>query len=129
MFVIHHMEKGNLPALDSVAAKAETYSIGEALKLATGATKAGATDAPTYVAMQGGTKTAADKLVVYPVSSDMVFETTFAADGSAVNVGDAVTLHTDGLQVTATTASGVATVVGFLDPVKTAGSRVLVKFL
>ena len=31
---------------------------------------------------------------------------------SSVNIGDKVTLHTDGMQVTATTASGVATVVG-----------------
>lgn len=129
MFVIHHMEKGNLPALDSVVAKAETYAVGEALKLATGATKAGATDVPTYIAMQGGTKTTADHLVVYPITSDMVIETTFAADGSSINVGDKVTLHTDGLQVTATTASGVATVVGFPQGIKTTGAKVLVKFL
>ena len=42
----------------------------------------------------------------------MMFETTFQAAATGVNLGDKVTLHTDGLQVTATKTSGVAEVVG-----------------
>ena len=38
----------------------------------------------------------------------MEWETTFAADASAVTAGSSVTIHTDGAQVTATTTSGVA---------------------
>ena len=43
-----------------------------------------------------------------------------------MKLGDKVTLHTDGLQVTATTASGVAEVVG-MDGTA-AGDRVRVRF-
>ena len=38
-----------------------------------------------------------------------VFEVPAAADQSALAVGSKVTLHTDGLQVTATTSGGVFT--------------------
>ena len=41
----------------------------------------------------------------------MIFETTFAAAATSVKLGSKFTLHTDGLQVTGTTASGVAEVV------------------
>ena len=60
------------------------------------------------------------------VLPDMMFETTFQAAASSVKLGDKVTLHTDGLQVTATTASGVAEVVG-MDGTA-AGDRVRVRF-
>ena len=46
----------------------------------------------------------------YPVLEGFEFDTTFAADGSSIKVGDKVTIHTDSAQVTATTTSGVFTV-------------------
>ena len=52
-----------------------------------------------------------DIIPVIRVNKDMIFETTFAAAATSVKLGDKVTLHTDGLQVTGTTASGVAEVV------------------
>lgn len=92
----------------------ETYTIGEALVLSSGAlTKCGATATPefisveAYVAPSSGNK----NLKVYRVLEDMQFKTTFYADPDAINIGDKVTLHTDGAQVTATTSSGVASVV------------------
>ena len=59
----------------------------------------------------------------------MEFETTLGvapADSATVGVGDKVTLHTDGMQVTATKTGGVAEITG-IDG-QTVGSRVTVKF-
>ena len=83
----------------------ETISLGEALVLTSGAlTKCGATATPEYIARSAGTNKA---IAVNRVLEEDIFETTFAADASAVNEGSKVTIHTDGLQVTATTVSGV----------------------
>lgn len=48
---------------------------------------------------------------VFRVLEGMLFATTWSAAASAVNAGDLVTLSADGMQVTATTTSGVAEVV------------------
>ena len=53
----------------------------------------------------------------------MMFQTTFQVAAASIKLGDKVTLHTDGLQVTATTTGGVAEVVQ-MDGT-TAGSPVL----
>lgn len=55
-----------------------------------------------------------------------VWETSFAFDASAMNEGDKVTIHSDGLQVTATTTNGVATVVRKFG--SAVGSKVWVRF-
>ena len=44
-----------------------------------------------------------------------------------LNIGDKVTLHTDGLQVTATTTSGVAEIVSKLSAAAS-GDQLVVKF-
>lgn len=70
-------------------------------------------NAPTYISMceKDSPCTAGDIIPVIRVNKDMIFETTFAAAATSVKLGSKVTLHTDGLQVTGTTASGVAEVV------------------
>lgn len=87
---------------------AETVVLGEALVLTSGKlTKCAATATPEFIAMAAGV---ASVIPVIRVMEDMEFETTFAADASAVAEGSKVTLHTDGAQVTATTTSGVFTI-------------------
>ena len=54
---------------------------------------------------------AGDIIPVIRVGKDMILETTFAAAATSIKLGDKGTLHTDGLQVTATTTNGVAEVV------------------
>ena len=91
----------------------ETYSLGEALMLTGGKlTKCGATSAPTHICAEDYIAPSADNrdIVAEPVSADMIFEVPFSASPASVNVGDKVTLNTDGLKVTATTTSGVATI-------------------
>ena len=83
----------------------EPIVLGEALVLTSGAlTQCAATATPEYIARSAGTNKA---IAVNRVLEEDIFETTFAADASAVNEGSKVTIHTDGLQVTATTVSGV----------------------
>jgi len=88
----------------------ETYTIGEALVLSSGAlTKCGATAKPQYIAMSA-TADSNGKLAVIPVLVTTHFETTSTATIAATLIGSAVTLHTDGLTVTATTTDGVFTI-------------------
>lgn len=90
-----------------------TYSFGEALVLSGGKlTKCGATAVPTHICGEDYAAPATDNkdIVAVPVSADMIFEVPFSASPASVNVGDKVTLGTDGLTVTATTTSGVATI-------------------
>ncbi len=90
----------------------EAVAIGEALVLSSGQlTKCGATTGPTFMAM--GMKAADDTNRVIPVcrvEPNQVYAVPVTVDPSTLTVGDKVTLHTDGLQVTATTEGGVVTV-------------------
>lgn len=83
----------------------EAIVLGEALVLTSGKlTKCAATATPEYIARSAGTNKA---IAVNRVLEEDIFETTFAADASAVTEGSKVTIHSDGVQVTATTTNGV----------------------
>lgn len=129
MFMLSRMLVGNTPPIVYMQpTDGETYQVGEALKLASGkVTLCSGAVAPSHVCVGP-----VDDNGVVPcveVQKYMEFETTLGvapADSATVGVGDKVTLHTDGMQVTATKASGVAEVTG-IDG-QTVGSRVTVKF-
>lgn len=88
----------------------ESFSDGEALVLSSGKlTKCGATAAPEFVCVGAHTGDGASLIPVMRVNETLEFESTFAAAPTSLNPGDKVTLHTDGLQVTATTTAGVFT--------------------
>jgi hypothetical protein len=109
----------------------ETYTDGEGLVQTSGAmTKVAATATPTHICGQAYVAPASDNkdIVVYPVLPHHVYETTFAADASSTAEGAKVTLHTDGAQVTATTTSGVATIVKKLGT-GASGTAALVRFV
>ncbi len=129
MFMLSRMLVGNTPPIVYMQpTDGETYQVGEALKLASGkVTLCSGAVAPSHVCVGP-----VDDNGVVPcveVQKYMEFETTLGvapADSATVGVGDKVTLHTDGMQVTATKTSGVAEVTG-IDG-QTVGSRVTVKF-
>ena len=129
MFMLSRMLVGNTPPIVYMQpTDGETYQVGEALKLASGkVTLCSGAVAPSHVCVGP-----VDDNGVVPcveVQKYMEFETTLGvapADSATVGVGDKVTLHTDGTQVTATKTSGVAEVTG-IDG-QTVGSRVTVKF-
>ena len=90
----------------------EAISIGEVLKLSSGKlTKASGTDVPEFVALGSGNGTI---IPVKRLYEDEVYQTTLSASGSSLNIGDKVTIASDGLRVTATTTSGVFTITEIL---------------
>ncbi len=107
----------------------ETFKAGEALVISGGKlTKCGQTAKPSYicaadVSIPSGSTGAVACIRVHQM---MVFETTWSTAAATINVGDKVTLNTDGLQVTASTTSGVAEVVSIEGTA--AGDRVCVRF-
>lgn len=128
-FLIQKVDGGRVPGIEYLPCGAITPKVGMAL-VQTGGNLAIAsgTATPTYVSMieKEDACAAGDIIPVMRVLPDMTFETTFSAAASAVKLGDRVTLHTDGLQVTATKTGGVAEVVG-MDGAA-AGDKVQVRF-
>ncbi len=114
-FMLYSTDDGRIPSLEYLPCSAITPKVGMALTqssgnlaIATGTTK------PTYISMveKASACTAGDIIPVFRIDPDMIFETTFSASASSVDLGDKVTLHaSSGMQVTATETSGVAEVV------------------
>ena len=132
MFVPHKNAAGNVIPWEYLPAGAITPKVGMALTqssgnfaIATGTTK------PTYISMIETTAalTAGTMIPVIRVDHDTIYETTNQASFESIKRGDKVTLHTDGMQVTATKTSGVAEVVDFDDVAASgAGGKVWVRF-
>ena len=106
----------------------EAVSIGEALVLKSGKlTKCAATETPQFIAIGQVSASATDrKIAVCRVESNQVYEVPVTASPVALKPGDKVTVHTDGLQVTATTTSGVVTVES-LNGASAAGDTIVVR--
>lgn len=117
MFVPYKTKDGAVIPWEYLPCSAITPKIGMALVQSAGnlAIAAG-TNAPAYISMveKDSACTAGDLIPVIRVDHDTIFETTNSAAFSSIKRGDKVTLHaSNGLQVTATTTSGVAEIVDF----------------
>lgn len=113
-FKIHTTDDGRVPGIEYLPAGAITPKVGMALTVSSGKLAvASGTTAPSYISMceRETACTAGELIPVIRVGKDMILETTLSADGSAVSIGDKVTLHTDGMKVTATKTGGVAELV------------------
>ena len=129
MFCLSSMKVGLTPPLEYKTATAgESYAVGEALKQSGGkVTLCSGAAKPEYICV--GPANDAGEVPCVAVQDYMEFQTTVAvapADSATIGVGDKVTIHTDGMQVTATKTSGVAQIVR-VDG-QTVGSVVVVKF-
>lgn len=87
---------------------------------------AGGTTKPQFIAHHTGTTDGTQLIAVEKIKESTIYETTCSAAFSSIRVGDKVTTGADGLTVTATTDSGIATVVDFDGTA--VGSKVLVRF-
>lgn len=128
-FLIHSVDDNRVLGLEYLPCSAITPKVGMAMVQASGnLALASGTTAPTYISMceRKEACTAGDLIPVVRVQKDIIFGVPAQAAMTSVKLGDKVTIHTDGLQVTATTTSGVAEVVGMEDTA--AGSTVLVRF-
>lgn len=127
MFGLFKMDKANTPIIKQLPAAAATYNVGEVAVLSGGVvTKATGTTMPTHLVAEKGTKTTADTVSVIPIYPDQEYITTLSTAGTLA-VGSKVTIASDASQVTATTTSGVATVIEATG--STSGSTVVVKFV
>lgn len=111
-FLLQNMDVGQTPPIEYRQVTAEeAVVLGEALVTAsTGLlTKCGATAKPEFMAV--GPQDEKDVAPVVRVQDYQVWETQLSAAGTSLKIGNKVTLETDGLRVTATTASGVAVIV------------------
>lgn len=129
-FIPHSNSDGRVQPWEYLPATGSTApSIGLALVLSSGKlAKATGTTKPTYICMrEESAAVAAGTLIpVIKVEPDMVFECTNSASLSGVAIGTKVTIADDGLRVTGTPTSGVATIVD--KDGDATGSRVLVRF-
>lgn len=102
----------NFPVIEQRPAKAsQKYVPGMLLNFASGVMTP-ATTGPQYVCAEKYDAPATDpgEVSAYPIAPGQQWRTKFAADGKALKAGEKVTIHTDFLQVTATTSSGVFTI-------------------
>ena len=129
-FIPYQNEDGRVGPWEYLPCSAVTPKLGMAMVLSSGQLAiATGTTKPGYISMveKAAAVSSGDVIPVIKVQPDQVFECTNSASLSGVNIGQKVTLHaSNGLQVTGTTTSGVATIVA--KDGDTAGSRVLVRF-
>lgn len=113
-FKLYKTDVNKVPPIEYLPAGAITPKMGMALTMSGGNLAiASGTTVPSYVSMVEceSALTAGTVIPVIRVLPDMIWETAAQAALTSIKLGDKVTLHTDGLQVTGTTASGVAEVV------------------
>ena len=111
-FLMQSMDVGQTPPIEyRQAAAEEDVVLGEALVTNAGGllTKCGATAKPEFMAV--GPQDEQDVVPVVRVQDYQVWRTQLSAEGTSLKAGSKVTLDADGLQVTATTDSGVAVIV------------------
>ena len=108
----------------------EAVELGEALVLTSGKlTKCGATVKPEFIAMADCAAAATDRIItVARVEANQLYDVPISAAPSSLAEGSKVTLHTDGMQVTATTTSGVVTVES-LNGAAAAGDNIVVRIV
>ena len=89
--------------------------VGMALTMTDGKlAKATATVRPSYISMFEGTVASGDRIPVVRVLPDTRFKTQLSAAGTALKVGDKVTIDTTAMLATNTTTSGVLELVEIL---------------
>ena len=108
--IVKHDINTQFPSEYRLMTDAEAVSYGEALVLSSGRlTKCGATATPEFIALrtQSAESTSVTPIPVLRVNEEQQFEVKSVATVASTVVGSKVTLHTDGLLITATTNSGV----------------------
>ena len=131
-FKPYNTADGHIPPWEYLPCSTITPKLGMALTLSSGQLViATGTTKPQYISAVNRTSacSSGEIIPVIPLTPDLVLETSLSADGTALNIGDSVTLHgSDGLRVTATTTNGIFKITGFPEGTKGSGSLVWGKF-
>ena len=128
-FKIHSMHGNDTMGIEYLPCSAITPKVGMTLYFSSGKLAiAAGTTAPAYISLceRSSACTAGELIPVMRVLPTVVYGVTSSAAMGSINPGDKVTIATGGLQVTATTTSGVAEVVQIDDAA--AGGELLVRF-
>ena len=127
---LHTTQTASYPALVEVPCAAGVeYKIGMALNVTSGAAaQASGTTVPTHICFTQKKGAEGETVQAIKLLKGETFEAPLSVDGAALKIGDKVTIAADGIGVTATTASGIAQIVGFMTEAKAAGDGVLVMF-
>ena len=103
---------GTVPLLRLPATSAETYEIGEALKVSSGSlTKCGTTDLPEFISAQAKTAGDSDVIIAARVNNATVWLVPLSAAGTSLKIGDRVPLSSSATEVTGTAGTGAAQIV------------------
>lgn len=116
--------RGNVPEPEVHTVGSNAITAGMALNLS-GGLLVKATGAPTHIALADGD--ANTKVACYAVLPGMIFDVPVSAAPTSLKEGVKVTVAGTGLEVTATTTDGVATIVNLNGATK-AGDIIQVKF-
>ena len=128
-FIPYSNEDGRVPPWEYLPCSAITPKRGMLMKLDGGKlAKASGSDVPEFLCIEerSAAVSAGDPVKVVRVEPDTDYETVFSAAATGLGPGDKVTIATDGLRVTATTASGVAEIV-YMEGTAS-GDTVIVRF-
>lgn len=132
---LYQKHDASQPPLELVPCGADTvYKIGMGLVVSgDAAAKVGAQAVPEYICMANKTGVAGEFVQAIRVSKEDTYKAELSAAGTALKIGDKVTIDADGIRVTATTTVseavvGVAKIVGFETTEKASGDDVLIKF-
>ncbi len=113
---LHKYDITSATPLELIPNATSAFLIGQAIKLANGTAAAcAATDKPIFICMKNSAADDLEPLPVVRVNPHMELAAELSAAGTSLKAGDAVTLATDGVRVTATTTKGVFTITGFED--------------
>lgn len=115
MFLNIKTDDGHVAPFEKLPCTAITPKNGMAMVLSGGKLAiASGTTAPEFICVEehSAAVAAGDLVTVVRVAKDTTYKTQLSAAGTALNLGDKVTIASDGLRVTATTTSGVAEIVG-----------------
>lgn len=113
MFLNKKNDDGHVAPFIQLPCSAITPKNGMAMVLSSGKLAiATGTNRPEFICIEqhSAAVSAGDMVTVVRVEADTDYETVLSASG-ALNIGDKVTIASDGLRVTATTTSGVAEIV------------------
>lgn len=115
-FLLQRTEDGHVPAWEYKPCGAITPKVGLALVESSGnLAVASGTTKPEYICMAEyeNAVTAGEIIPVVRVTNDIVFAAPLSEAGTSLKVGQSVTLASNGLELTATTTSGVAKIMEF----------------
>jgi len=122
---VYKSNNASQPPMVSLEAEEGTvYKIGQALKIVDGKATP-TTDKPTYISVENVIGKSGEQLAAIRVSDEYEYKAALTAKGTALKIGDKVTIASDCVSVTATITSGICEITGFETDQKNIGDNIM----